>query len=60
MRHALLLGAIGVVFSIAGAIGTWNQGREFGPRWYPLTLLVMSLPLAWLGGKLRLMQLNGK
>ena len=60
MRHALILGAIGVVLSTAGAIGTWNQGRELGPKWYSLTLVVMSLPLAWLGGKLRLMQLNGK
>jgi surface polysaccharide O-acyltransferase-like enzyme len=60
MRHALILGAIGVVLSIVGAIGTWNQGPEFGPKWYPLTLIVMSLPLAWLGGKIRLMQMNGK
>lgn len=58
MRHALILGVIGVVLSTVGAIGTWNQGREFGPKWYPLTLVVISLPLAWLGGKIRLMQLN--
>jgi len=60
MTHALILGVIGVVFSIAGAIATWNQGPEFGPKWYPLTLAVISIPLAWLGGKLRLMQLNRK
>jgi surface polysaccharide O-acyltransferase-like enzyme len=58
MRHALILGVIGVVLSTVGAIGTWNQGRELGPKWYPLTLVVISLPLAWLGGKMRLMQLN--
>lgn len=58
MRHALILGAIGVVLSTVGAIGTWNQG--LGPKWYSLTLIVMSLPLAWLGGKIRMMQLNGK
>ena len=58
MLHALILGVIGVVLSVAGAIGTWDKGPEFGPKWYPLTLVALSLPLAWLGGKLRLMQLT--
>ena len=57
MRHALILGAIGVVLSTIGAIGTWNKA-ELGPNWYPLTLVIIALPLSWLGGKLRLMQLN--
>jgi hypothetical protein len=58
MLHALILGVIGVVLSTAGAIGTWNKGPEFGPRWYPLTLIALALPLSWVGGKLRLMQLS--
>lgn len=58
MRHALILGVIGTLLSIVGAIATWNQGREFGPKWYPLTLVVMSLTLAWLGGKIRQMGLH--
>jgi hypothetical protein len=57
MMHALILGAIGVVLSIGGVIGTWNKGPEFGPKWYPLTLVALSLPLSWIGGKLRLMQI---
>src|SRR5262245_31917843 len=32
MRHAVILGVIGVLLSIAGAVATWNSG--FGPRWY--------------------------
>ena len=59
MRHALILGAIGVVLSTVGAIGTWNKA-ELGPNWYPLTLVILALPLSWLGGKLRLMQLNSR
>lgn len=51
MQHALILGAIGVVLSTIGAAATWNRG--LGPHWYPLALVVISLPCAWIGGKLR-------
>ena len=52
MRHALILGAIGVVASTVGTVATWNKGPEFGPHWYPLALVVIALPCAWLGGRL--------
>jgi uncharacterized membrane protein HdeD (DUF308 family) len=60
MLHALILGVVGLVLSIAGAVGTWNKGREFGPKWYPIALVVISIPLAWVGGKIRAMQLSAK
>ena len=53
MKHAMLLGAIGVVLSMAGLVSTWNAGPEFGPKWYPIALVTSALPCAWLGGKLR-------
>ncbi|HXZ28906.1 MAG TPA: hypothetical protein VEG08_13015 [Terriglobales bacterium] len=53
MRHALMLGVVGVVLSTAGAVGTWKRGPEFGPHWYPLGLIASSLPCAWLGGRLQ-------
>jgi surface polysaccharide O-acyltransferase-like enzyme len=53
MKHALILGVIGVFLSMVGVVGTWNAGPEFGPKWYPLALVASSLPCAWLGGKLR-------
>ena len=59
VKHALVLGAIGVVLSTAGVVGTWSKGPEFGPKWYPLALVVLALPCALLGGRLRVMQLNG-
>jgi hypothetical protein len=52
VKHAIVLGAIGFVLSLAGAAATWNRGPEFGPKWYPLALIVIAIPTAWLGGKL--------
>ena len=59
MLHAVVLGFIGFVMSIFGAVLTWNRTAEFGPHWYPVALVVLALPTAWLGGKLRENQLRG-
>lgn len=56
MGHALTGGIIGLAVSILGAAVTWNKGPAFGPHWYPVALIVLALPTAWLGGKLRVMQ----
>ena len=53
MMRALALGAIGLAISILGAVVTWNREAEFGPHWYPLALVVLAMPQAWLGGKMR-------
>ncbi len=58
MGHALVLGAVGVALSILGAVATWNRGPAFGPHWYPLALVVLAMPQAWIGGQLRMMQLG--
>ena len=50
MRHALTLGAVGLVLSSAGAITT--SGMDLGPNWYPIALVLTALPCAWLGGVL--------
>jgi hypothetical protein len=60
MLHALVGGAIGLVVSIVGAAVTWNKGPAFGPHWYPLALIVLAMPQAWAGGKLRVMQLPAR
>jgi peptidoglycan/LPS O-acetylase OafA/YrhL len=57
VTHAVVFGLIGVVMSIAGVIGTWNRGPEFGPKWYPLALVAIALPCAWVGGSLRARQI---
>jgi hypothetical protein len=56
MQHALVGGFIGLVVSILGAAVTWNKGPAFGPHWYPLALVVLAMPQAWAGGRLRVMQ----
>jgi hypothetical protein len=58
MQHALVGGAIGLVLSIIGAVATWNSGPAFGPHWYPLALIVLAMPTAWVGGKFRTHQLR--
>jgi hypothetical protein len=50
MRHALILGFIGLPLSVAGAIVAIKE--NFGPAWYPITLALTTLPCAWLGGVL--------
>jgi hypothetical protein len=57
MTHALVLGIVGFVVSIVGAVVTWNKGPAYGPHWYPVALIVLAIPTAWVGGKLRIMQL---
>jgi len=60
MGHALVGGAVGLAVSILGAAATWNKGPAFGPHWYPLALVVLAMPQAWAGGKLRVMQLPAR
>jgi hypothetical protein len=52
MKHAIILGAIGFVAAVAGALATWKQLPGLGPKWYPIALIVTSLPCTWLGGRL--------
>ncbi len=58
MRHALGLGVVGLVVSTVGAVVTWNRGAAFGPHWYPVALIALAMPCAWVGGRLRLIQLR--
>jgi hypothetical protein len=60
MMHALILGAIGVAASLAGVVVAWNRVAEFGPRWYPIALVMLAMPQSWLGGQLRVMQLAAR
>lgn len=52
MKLAVALGWIGTVLATAGVVATWNMGPEFGPKWYPISLVVTALPACWAGGKL--------
>lgn len=58
MQHALAGGVIGLILSVVGAVVAWNKVATLGPHWYPLSLVATALPCAWIGGKLRVMQLG--
>jgi surface polysaccharide O-acyltransferase-like enzyme len=58
IQHAVALGVVGVVLSTAGTVATWNKGPEFGPKWYPIVLVVTAIPVSWVGGKIRGMQVR--
>jgi hypothetical protein len=51
MRLVVILGLIGTVFGVAGAVATISIGN-FGPNWYPIALAVSGFPCVWLGGVL--------
>ena len=50
MRHAMMLGAIGLLLSTAGAAAAIDM--NLGPSWYPIALALSSIPCAWIGGVL--------
>ena len=51
VTHALVLGAIGVAVSLMGAVMTAGK-NDMGPAWYSWALVITTLPLTWLGGRL--------
>jgi hypothetical protein len=55
MWHAMIGAFIGMILGAAVAAATWN--KDMGPHWYPLALVVLAIPCAWIGGKIREMQL---
>lgn len=57
MTHALTGGVIGFGLSILGAVMSWRH-PELGPHWYPVALVITALPGAWIGGKIREMQIS--
>jgi hypothetical protein len=54
MRHALILGVLGLAFNVMGTVAAWGQQ----PAWYAVLNLVLVMPYAWIGGALRERQLG--
>ncbi|MGH9495576.1 MAG: hypothetical protein ACRD3B_11305 [Candidatus Sulfotelmatobacter sp.] len=57
MAHALVGGVIGLALSTLGAVMSWRR-PELGPHWYPVALVITAMPSAWIGGKIREMQIS--
>lgn len=56
MGHALVLGSLGLAANVAGAVAMWGVGHH----WYPLALIVLAMPTAWMGVRLRLTRLRAR
>ena len=54
IAHAVVLGTLGLVVGLAGAIATWNAGPAYEPHWYPVAVALISLPCSWAGGRIAL------
>jgi hypothetical protein len=54
MLHALVLGALGLAFNVAGSAALW----ETAPVWYHVASLALVMPYAWIGGRLREVELE--
>ncbi len=52
MGHCLVLGSLGCLANLVGAVTTWNASPSLGPHWYTVALAFLALPTAWLGGKI--------
>lgn len=48
MLHALAVGVIGLLLSLIGMVFMWEQATPF----YNIAIMLISLPSAWIGGKL--------
>jgi uncharacterized membrane protein YtjA (UPF0391 family) len=47
LRHALILGVVGMVLSALGGISATTA--NLGPIWFSVALVLISLPCAWIG-----------
>ena len=50
MKHALILGFIGIFLGTVGSVVA--IGMNLSDTWYPIALILVTLPCAWLGGRL--------
>jgi hypothetical protein len=48
-KHIIIFASIGAFLGILGAVAMWN----IPPHWYPIALIVLGIPSAWIGGWLR-------
>ncbi len=48
LKHAMILGYVGVGLGLIGLVATWNL--DLGPHWYPISLPLLAVPQCWLGG----------
>lgn len=48
MKHALILGVLGLLFNIMNTVTLWDTA----PAWFHIASLALVMPYAWIGGRL--------
>lgn len=56
MKHALIIGVIRTVFALLGSITMWDKAVA----WYNISVILISLPSAWIGAKLFIIRNSNK
>lgn len=51
MKHIVILIILGTIVGTLGAFANWD--KSVGQEWYPILLVVLSIPAVWWGGKVR-------
>ena len=51
VQHAVILGTVGFVIGALGTVANWGKVSASN-IWYPTLLVLVSVPFAWMGGKL--------
>ena len=50
MKHVMILALVGALLGLIGVAVT--LGKNLGPAWYPIALVILAFPQSWVGGKL--------
>jgi F0F1-type ATP synthase assembly protein I len=51
MKHVIILIILGTIVGTLGAVANWD--KSVGQEWYPVLLVLLSIPAVWFGGKLK-------
>jgi len=58
MRHVLILAIFGFAFGGLGSLANADKSTA-ATAWYPIALVILSVPAVWLGGKLKISAKGG-
>ena len=56
MKHAMVIGVVGTFLGIIGSVIMWDQAVA----WYNIAIIVISIPSAWIGATLFIIQKTSK
>ena len=51
MKHVVILLILGTIVGTLGAVANWD--KSVGQEWYPVLLVLLSIPAVWWGGRMK-------